>query len=83
MGGAGTISFEKNFAKFTVRKLSDLIENVMPHFETYPLLTKKYADFELFRQILFIQLRSPQLLVAGGLKEDWRANLFSSPCFFF
>ena len=64
MGGAGTISFEKNFAKFTVRKLSDLIEKVMPHFETYPLLTKNYADFELFRQILFIQLRSPQLLVA-------------------
>ena len=59
LGGAGTISFEKNFAKFTVRKLSDLIEKVMPHFETYPLLTKKYADFELFRQILLIISANP------------------------
>lgn len=53
-GGVGTISFEKNFAKFTIIKVSELIEKVIPHFETYPLLTKKYGDFELFRQILLI-----------------------------
>jgi hypothetical protein len=40
-GGAGTISFEKSFAKLTIRKLGELIEKIMPHFETYPLRTKR------------------------------------------
>ena len=25
---------------------------MIPHFEAYPLLTKKFADFELFKQLL-------------------------------
>jgi hypothetical protein len=75
-GGVGTISFEKNFAKFTVRKLSELIEKVMPHFETYPLLTKKYADFELFRQILFILKDESPLSENGFIKVmNLRYNL--------
>lgn len=44
-GGAGTISFEKNSAKLIIRKFSDLVDRVIPHFEAYPLFTKKYADF--------------------------------------
>jgi hypothetical protein len=28
---------------------------LIPHFETYPLLTKKFADFELFRQIILMR----------------------------
>lgn len=68
-GGAGTISFEKIFAKLTIRKLSELIEKVMPHFETYPLLTKKkQADFELFRQILFILKDESPLSEKGFIK---------------
>lgn len=53
-GGAGTITFERNSAKLVIAKVSDIVEKVIPHFEAYPLLTKKYADFELFRQIILI-----------------------------
>ncbi len=53
-GGIGIISFENNFAKLVVSKPKDLLAVVIPHFVTYPLLTQKYADFELFRQILLI-----------------------------
>jgi hypothetical protein len=53
-GGAGTIGFEKNTAKLNIRKLDELVGIIIPHFEAYPLLTKKYADFELFRQIILI-----------------------------
>ena len=51
-GGAGTIGFDKNSVNINIRKLNELVEKVIPHFERYPLLTKKYADFELFRQII-------------------------------
>ena len=53
-GGAGRITFDKNFAVFTIRKYNELVEVVIPHFEAYPLLTHKWSDFELFRQILLI-----------------------------
>jgi hypothetical protein len=67
-GGVATISFEKNFAKFTIIKVSELIEKVIPHFETYPLLTKKYGDFELFRQIILIIKEESRLSEQGFIK---------------
>jgi hypothetical protein len=63
-------------AKLTIRKLGELIEKIMPHFETYPLLTKKYADFELFRQILFILKDESPLSEKGFIKVmNLRYNL--------
>ena len=75
-GGAGTITFDKNFARLNIRKLSELIEKVIPHFETYPLLTKKYADFELFRQIVLIIKDESPLSEEGFIKViNLRYNL--------
>ncbi|MBI3589164.1 MAG: LAGLIDADG family homing endonuclease [Candidatus Liptonbacteria bacterium] len=37
--------------KFEVRDHSDLINKVIPHFEKFPLLSKKQKDFELFKKI--------------------------------
>ena len=37
--------------KWETRKLSLLIERVIPHFENYPLLSGKQRDFELFADI--------------------------------
>lgn len=67
-GGVGVISIEKNAAKLSISKLSDIIDKVIPHFETYPLLTKKYADFELFRQIILIIKEEPHLSEQGFMK---------------
>ncbi len=61
----GIIGFEKNFAKFTVEKLSDIVDIVIPHFEAYPLLTKKFADFELFKQIVLIKNNESPLSEQG------------------
>jgi len=75
-GGAGTISFEKNSAKLVIIKLSDIIEKVIPHFEAYPLLTKKYADFELFRQIILILIQESPLSNQGFINVlNLRFNL--------
>ena len=37
--------------KFEVRDHRDLIGKIIPHFERFPLLSKKQQDFELFRAI--------------------------------
>lgn len=67
-GGVGTITLEKNSAKLTIRKLSHIVDKVIPQFEAYPLLTKKYADFELFRQIIFILKQKSRLSEQGFIK---------------
>jgi hypothetical protein len=41
---------------------------LIPHFETYPLLTKKFADFELFRQIILILKNESSLSEQGFIK---------------
>lgn len=40
--------------KYEVRSLSDLINNIIPHFGKYPLLSEKQKDFELFTQTCFL-----------------------------
>ena len=62
------ISIEKNSAKLIIIKLSEIVEKVIPHFETYPLLTKKYADFSLFRQIVLILNQESRLSEQGFIK---------------
>ena len=37
--------------KFEVRDLRDLVEKVLPHFASYPLLSSKRRDLELFARI--------------------------------
>ena len=42
---------------YTVTSIKYLLNIIIPHFEKFPLLTKKQGDFELFKQIV---LRSAQ-----------------------
>ncbi len=37
--------------KFEVRNVRDLVEKVLPHFRTYPLMSSKQIDFERFSRI--------------------------------
>ena len=43
--GVGTLNIYKNDAVFTVTSVKDLVLVVLPHFESYPLLTQKLGDF--------------------------------------
>jgi len=47
--GVGSISSNKELALYQVNSLKDLVNVIIPHFELYPLLTKKKADFWLFK----------------------------------
>lgn len=41
--------------EFSVVKIKDIIEHVIPHFDKYPLQTKKRVDYLLFKQAAFIK----------------------------
>jgi hypothetical protein len=46
----GTISNQnKNSVQYRVGSLKDLNDKIIPHFDKYPLITQKKADFILFK----------------------------------
>ena len=54
--GVGAIRFSKrdqNY-KYEVRSIKDLIKKIIPHFERFPLKTKKLKDFTYFKKICVI-----------------------------
>jgi hypothetical protein len=42
--------------EFRVSILKDLVDVILPHFDNYPLITKKHSDYLLFKQIVLIML---------------------------
>jgi hypothetical protein len=51
--GCGSIRPDRSdkTLKWETRRLDDLVERVIPHFERYPLLSRKRLDFERFASI--------------------------------
>jgi len=72
-GGIGSIIINKNenMVIFSVRKIEDLINIIIPHFEKYPLLTKKAADFILFKQIIELMKNKEHLSINGLPSGLW------------
>ena len=51
--------------EFRVSTLNDLVKVIMPHFDNYPLLTKKYYDYVLFRNIIKLMLEKEHNTLVG------------------
>lgn len=68
--GCGFIRFSKrdNTWKYECRDLSDIRSKVLPHFEKFALRTKKFRDFELFKEVVN-SVASKQHLNEVGLKH--------------
>jgi hypothetical protein len=80
-GGVGTISVDQkaDVLKYSVASLKDLITIIIPHFEKYPILTQKAADFILFLRI--VELMSTGAHLSGdGLQQiiNIKASINSS-----
>jgi len=48
--------------KFNVTKLEDIINKIIPHFDSYPLLTSKNLDYKDFRKVAY--------MMKDGLHKD-------------
>ena len=67
---------------FRVESIKDLAK-VINHFESYPLITKKYADYILFKKAYYILLNKEHLIKDGldkfvGLKASINKGLSDS-----
>ena len=68
--GVGVLVSSKttNSARYSVNSLKDLINIIIPHFDKYPLLTQKRADFFLFKSAVLL-IEQKKHLTVGGLHE--------------
>ena len=65
--GCGTLRPDRSdrTLKWEVRSLPVLTARIIPHFETYPLLSSKQQDFELFADICMRMIGGKHLMPAG------------------
>ena len=57
---------DKNLTvEFRVSTLSDLINIIIPHFDKYPLKTKKHVDFLLFKDIVLLMKNKEHSTLEG------------------
>jgi hypothetical protein len=54
--------------KYEVRDHNDLMLKIIPHFERYPLLSKKHKDFKLFKEICLMIDRKEHLNRNGFIR---------------
>jgi hypothetical protein len=57
-----------NTIKYEIRRLNELINKVIPHFEQYPLLSAKQKDFEIFKKIC-LRMQNNEHLTLEGFTE--------------
>jgi len=68
--GVGSIIVRKsnNQVIFTVTSIKDLTIKIIPHFEKYPLITQKRADYLLFKSVVYLMNRKEHL-TQDGLRQ--------------
>lgn len=65
--GVGNIhvSTKRDTAAYAVPAVKDLVNVIIPHFNKYPLISQKNADFELFKLALDILIKKEHLHIEG------------------
>jgi len=62
---AGVIINKENRVIFMVSSLKEITNIIIPHFEKYPLVTKKCADYLFFKQVIYIMGEKKHLTLKG------------------
>ena len=67
---------DKSTVEFRVSDITNLNNLIIPHFEKYLLLTNKYKDLQIFKQIVLLMLENKHTNIEG-LKEilEYKASL--------
>lgn len=70
MGGVGNVTIQKNkkTAFYYVSSIKDLNEIIIPHFDKYPLISQKRADFILFKSAVELINKKDHLTQKGLMK---------------
>ena len=67
---AGTLQIKNNkigdrSVIYSIKSLKEITEKVIPHFDNFPLLTKKKADYLLFKEVIILMSKGKHLTVEG------------------
>jgi len=63
-GGVGVLRVKENIVQFRVFSIQDL-DVIIKHFDTYPLISKKLADYLLFKEALELIKNKKHLTIEG------------------
>ena len=63
--GAGVIIKNKSSCILTITSVSEIVNTLIPHFYTYPLLAKTREEFELFKRVALIMYQKEHLTSKG------------------
>lgn len=66
--GAGVIIDSANTSCLKITSLYDIVNIIIPHFDKYPLLSKKGEEFKLFKEIALIKYNKQHLTEEGFYK---------------
>jgi hypothetical protein len=68
--GVGVIrkKIKSNSVIYSIQSLKDINTILIPHFDKYPLLTKKRADYILFKQVIDLMNKGEHLIKDGLVK---------------
>ena len=64
----GKLVIFKDTCTYRVDKLKDIFEVIIPHFDKYPLITQKLADYILFKEIVNL-MKNKEHLTLDGLNQ--------------
>ena len=65
-GGVGNIKKDRtNYSVYSVNSLDHLLTEIIPHFDKYPLITQKLADYLLFKEVVMAVNRKEHLTAEG------------------
>ena len=67
-GDVGNIIIFKNTCSYRIDSLTLLIDKVIPHFDKYPLITQKLADYLLFKEIVLLMKNKEHVTLNGLIK---------------
>ena len=66
--GVGAVKVKGDKCTFIVSSLSQITKVIIPHFDSYPLITNKLADYSLWKGIIEI-MKAKKHLTVEGLNE--------------
>ena len=72
----GKIVISKDTCTYRVDKFKDIMEVIIPHFDNYPPVTQKLADYILFKEIVGL-MKNKEHLTLDGLRKilSFKASL--------
>jgi hypothetical protein len=66
--GSLYITEKTGIVRFTVVNFTDIVENIIPFFDEYPIFGSKYKDFQDFKQASIL-IKSKSHLTKQGLEQ--------------